>query len=49
MNLAKYIDHAVLKPGMTQQAAADRLGMTQVQVSRRERVILANMRRLLTG
>ncbi|MBR7091871.1 MAG: sigma-70 family RNA polymerase sigma factor [Clostridia bacterium] len=34
---------------MTQQAAADRLGMTQVQVSRRERVILANMRRLLTG
>lgn len=34
---------------MTQQATADRLGMTQVQVSRRERVILAEMRRLLTG
>lgn len=34
---------------MTQQATADRLGMTQVQVSRRERVVLAQMRKLLTG
>ena len=33
----------------TQQATADRLGMTQVQVSRRERVILQEMRRRLTG
>lgn len=32
---------------MTQQATADRLGMTQVQVSRRERVILLEMRRKL--
>ena len=33
----------------TQQATADRLGMTQVQVSRRERVILEDLRRRLTG
>lgn len=33
----------------TQQATADRLGMTQVQVSRRERWILQEMRRQLTG
>lgn len=33
----------------TQQATADTLGMTQVQVSRRERVILAELRRKLTG
>lgn len=32
---------------MTQQATADRLGMTQVQVSRRERAILLEMRRKL--
>ena len=32
---------------MTQQATADRLGMTQVQVSRRERAILLQMRRRL--
>ncbi len=32
---------------MTQQATADRLGMTQVQVSRRERVILLELRRKL--
>ena len=32
----------------TQQATADRLGMTQVQVSRREKVILAQMREMLT-
>lgn len=31
----------------TQQATADKLGMTQVQVSRRERVILAQMREKL--
>ncbi|MCI8553341.1 MAG: sigma-70 family RNA polymerase sigma factor [Clostridiales bacterium] len=33
----------------TQQATAERLGMTQVQVSRRERAILARMREKLTG
>lgn len=33
----------------TQQATADKLGMTQVQVSRRERVILQEMRKRLTG
>ena len=33
----------------TQQKTADRLGMTQVQVSRRERAILAQLRRRLTG
>lgn len=33
----------------TQQATAEKLGMTQVQVSRRERVILAKMREKLTG
>lgn len=33
----------------TQQATADTLGMTQVQVSRRERVILAELRHKLTG
>jgi RNA polymerase sporulation-specific sigma factor len=33
----------------TQQATADQLGMTQVQVSRRERTILQEMRRRLTG
>lgn len=32
---------------MTQQATADQLGMTQVQVSRRERAILLEMRRKL--
>lgn len=34
---------------MTQQATAERLGMTQVQVSRRERVVLAQMRQMLIG
>ncbi|HOB36880.1 MAG TPA: sigma-70 family RNA polymerase sigma factor [Candidatus Avimonas sp.] len=33
----------------TQQATAEKLGMTQVQVSRRERAILEIMRRKLTG
>ena len=33
----------------TQQKTADELGMTQVQVSRRERAILAQLRRRLTG
>lgn len=33
----------------TQQKTAEKLGMTQVQVSRRERVILAQMRKRLTG
>ncbi len=33
----------------TQQATADRLGMTQVQVSRRERRILNELRKQLTG
>ncbi len=33
----------------TQQATAEKLGMTQVQVSRRERAILAEMRRKMTG
>lgn len=33
----------------TQQATAEKLGMTQVQVSRRERVILQEMRKRLTG
>lgn len=33
----------------TQQATAEKLGMTQVQVSRRERAILAKMREKLTG
>lgn len=32
----------------TQQATADRLGMTQVQVSRREKVLLSKMREMLT-
>ena len=33
----------------TQQVTAEALGMTQVQVSRRERVVLQEMRRKLTG
>ena len=33
----------------TQQATAEKLGMTQVQVSRRERVILQEMHKRLTG
>lgn len=33
----------------TQQSTAEKLGMTQVQVSRRERAILALMRKKLTG
>ena len=33
----------------TQQATADRLGMTQVQVSRRERALLLQLRHQLTG
>lgn len=33
----------------TQQSTAEKLGMTQVQVSRRERAILAKMREKLTG
>ena len=33
----------------TQQATAEKLGMTQVQVSRRERVMLQEMRKRLTG
>ena len=33
----------------TQQATAEKLGMTHVQVSRRERVILQEMRKRLTG
>lgn len=33
----------------TQQVTAEKLGMTQVQVSRRERVILEEMRKKLTG
>ena len=33
----------------TQQATADRLGMTQVQVSRRERALLLTLREKLTG
>ena len=33
----------------TQQATADRLGMTQVQVSRRERALLMQLRQQLTG
>lgn len=35
--------------GMTQVRTAEALGLTQVQVSRRERSILAEMRRRLTG
>ena len=33
----------------TQQSTAEKLGMTQVQVSRRERAILNKMREKLTG
>ncbi len=33
----------------TQQATAEKLGMTQVQVSRRERALLLTMRKQLTG
>ncbi len=33
----------------TQRATADKLGMTQVQVSRRERIILLTLREKLTG
>lgn len=39
----RYIGH------QTQQATADRLGMTQVQVSRRERALLLQLREELTG
>ena len=35
--------------GMTQAVTAERLGMTQVQVSRRERALLLAMRKKLTG
>ncbi len=35
--------------GRTQQSTADALGMTQVQVSRRERAILMELRKKLTG
>lgn len=39
----RYLSH------QTQQATADRLGMTQVQVSRRERALLLTLRKELTG
>jgi len=39
----RYLQH------QTQQATAQQLGMTQVQVSRRERVLLAQLREQLTG
>ncbi len=39
----RYIRH------QTQQATAEKLGMTQVQVSRRERALLLSMRKQLTG
>ncbi len=39
----RYVGH------QTQQATADRLGMTQVQVSRRERALLLSLRKQLTG
>lgn len=39
----RYLGH------QTQQATADRLGMTQVQVSRRERTLLLQLRHQLTG
>ena len=35
--------------GLTQNKTADILGISQVQVSRREKIILSNMRRQLTG
>ncbi len=35
--------------GLTQNKTADILGISQVQVSRREKIILNNMRRQLTG
>ncbi len=35
--------------GLTQTKTADILGVSQVQVSRREKIILSNMRRQLTG
>ena len=35
--------------GLTQSLTAQRLGMTQVQVSRREKVLLKEMRKKLTG
>ena len=38
----RYLGH------QTQQATADRLGMTQVQVSRREKALLRQMRQMLT-
>ena len=38
----RYLGH------QTQQATADRLGMTQVQVSRREKALLASLREKLT-
>jgi RNA polymerase sporulation-specific sigma factor len=34
--------------GMTQSAAAEQLGMSQVQVSRREKVILSSIREMMT-
>lgn len=34
---------------MTQSQTAEKLGMTQVQVSRREKVILSELRKQLTG
>ena len=39
----RYVSH------QTQQATANQLGMTQVQVSRRERALLLQMRQQLTG
>ena len=38
----RYLGH------QTQQATADRLGMTQVQVSRRERAVLIELRQKLS-
>ena len=35
--------------GLTQTVTAEHLGMSQVQVSRREKAILLQMRRYLTG
>ena len=40
---------AALFKGMTQTVTAEHLGMSQVQVSRREKAILLQMRRYLTG
>ncbi len=47
-NERSIIEHRYFK-GLTQSVTAEKLGMTQVQVSRKEKAILGKLRRLMDG